>query len=115
MPSIPKRKLLQRSILYGIYALVGLFVLSLFVVPFLHPDHRVTKIGIVTNVEASGNPYFRDTVYTLTFQDGDVVQVQARNSVPIPVGKPVAIIYSEREKNLLGVMSANPELLKIKK
>lgn len=100
----------KKVLMIGLALLAGFFILSLFVIPLLHPDHKVTKIGIITNVTASGNPYFRDTVYTLSFQDGEVLRLQARNSVPIPVGKPVAVTYSAREQNLLGVKLAKSEV-----
>jgi len=101
-------KTAKRYLLLTLYVAVALFVASLFIVPLLHPDRKITKVGIVTNVNTSGNPYFRDTVYTLTFQDGAVIQLKAHSSVPIPVGKPVAIIYSAREQNLLGVVPVVP-------
>jgi len=91
----------------ALYLAVALFVLSLFVVPLLHPDHKITKVGVITNVEASGNPYFRDTIYTLTFQDGTVIRLESQTSVPIPVEKPVAITYSARENKLLAVQLVN--------
>lgn len=86
-----------------LYVVVGLFVCSLFLVPLFHPDHRISKVGVITNVETSGNPYFYQTEYTLTFQDGEILRVHADRSVPIPVGKLVSILYSQREKKLLGV------------
>lgn len=103
---------MRSKFLKGVFTLLILalsfFVLSLFIAPLLHPDRRITKVGVIANVSASRNPYFRDTMYTITFQDGEVIQVQARNSVPIPVNKPVAITYSAREKNLLGLRLVAP-------
>lgn len=94
---------MKKYILLSIYVLIGLFILSLFIVPLLHPDHVVVKSGVVTNVTASGNPYFRNTTYTLTFNDGQVIQVQAANSIPIPINKPLVIRYTARDHNLLGI------------
>lgn len=94
---------MKRFFLSAIFVLAFLFILSLFIVPLLHPDHVITKSGIVTNVTASGNPYFRNTTYTLSFQGGEIIQVQAANSVPIPIDKPIVIRYTARDHNLIGV------------
>lgn len=93
----------KRYLLRGIIVIVALFVLSLLIVPLLHPDHKITKVGVIENVSTAGNPYFFQTVYTLTFRDGATIRVAADRSVPIPVGKPVAIEYSAREGKLLGI------------
>jgi len=98
----PKNKFLR----YGVFTVIGLIILffiSLMVSPYLHPDHKVYKIGIITNVATSGDPYFNQTVYTLTFSDGDVVRLEASNSVPFPVGKPIEITYSKRGDQLLDI------------
>jgi hypothetical protein len=102
-PDLQPKSKLMRYLLWIVFAIVTIFVASLFISPILHPDRAVTKVGIITNIATSGDPYFNETVYTLTFQDGDVIEVKAQNSVPFPVGKPIAITYSERDKTLLGV------------
>lgn len=100
----------KRFFLTAIFILAGLFILSLFIMPLLHPDRVVIKSGIVTNVTASGNPYFRNTTYTLTFNDGTVVGVQSANSIPIPVNRPLVIRYTGRDHNLLGLsVEGKPE------
>lgn len=101
-------KKIKQVLLYALVALVAVFVLSLFVMPLLHPDRAVTKTGIITKVDTAGDPQFGHASYTLTFADGEVIQVESRSSVPIPIHKPVAVTYSAREKQLLGVRLAGP-------
>lgn len=100
---LPKKKGLFYYAIIGILGLVVLFILALFISPYFHPTHLVTKVGIITNVETYGDPVFNQTVYTLTFQDGQVLSVKAPNSVPFLVGKPIEVIYIARGHELYNI------------
>jgi hypothetical protein len=100
---LPKKKGIIYYLIISVLGLVIFFIISLFVSPYFHPTHLVTKVGIITNVETYGDPVFNQTVYILTFQDGQVISVKTQNSVPFLVGKPIEIIYIKRGHELYNI------------